>query len=52
MDLSSSTMFGLQCLDKIKCILQFKHEPLMNFKNLEKIRKMQYLKKMRKMRGE
>ena len=36
MDESSSIMFRLSCSDKIKCIQQFKHELLMNFKNLER----------------
>ena len=33
---SRSIEFGLSFSDKIKCIQQFKHVLLMNFKNLEK----------------
>ena len=36
MDESSSILFGLSCSDKIKCIQQFLHKLLMNFKNLKK----------------
>ena len=36
MDESRSIEFGLSFSDKIKCIQQFKHVLLMNFKNLEK----------------
>ena len=36
MDESGSFEFGLLFSDKIKCIQQFKHVLLMNFKNLEK----------------
>ena len=36
MDESISIEFGLSFSDKIKCIQQFKHVLLMNFKNLEK----------------
>ena len=36
MDESSLILFGLSCSDEIKCIQQFLHKLLMNFKNLEK----------------
>ena len=36
MDESRSIVFGLSFSDKIKCIQQFKHVLMMNFKNLEK----------------
>ena len=36
MDESRPIEFGLSFSDKIKCIQQFKHVLLMNFKNLEK----------------
>ena len=36
MDESRSIEFGLSFSDKIKCIQQFKHVLMMNFKNLEK----------------
>ena len=36
MDESRSIVFGLLFSDKIKCIQQFKHVLMMNFKNLEK----------------
>ena len=42
MDESRSIVFGLSFSDKIKCIQQFKHVLMMNFKNLEK---MLYFKK-------
>ena len=36
MDEPRSIVFGLSFSDKIKCIQQFKHVLMMNFKNLEK----------------
>ena len=34
---SRSIVFGLSFSDKIKCIQQFKHVLIMNFKNLENV---------------
>ena len=36
MDKSISVVFGLSYKDKMKCIQQFKHVLMINFKNLEK----------------
>ena len=44
MDQSSSTVFGLQCSNKIKAFNKFYEEILMNFKNLKKNEKMQHFK--------